>query len=86
MVPGGDDWTTVFCELYALNTGAQSFSPVSVTVTCTRHRYVTALTAKNKKTCSCHGRLAVAVHGQDNISVSEYVYTVHLQPRRYDAQ
>jgi len=26
------------------------------------------------------------VHGQDNVSVSEYVYTVHLQPRRCDAQ
>ena len=44
-VPRGDDSTTVFSKLYALNTGAQSFSPVSVTVTCTRHRYVTALTA-----------------------------------------
>jgi len=38
-VPTGDDSATVFSELYEVNTGRQSFSPVSVTVTCTRHSY-----------------------------------------------
>ena len=40
-VPGSDDSAIFFSELYALNTGTQSFSPVIVTVTCTRHSYVT---------------------------------------------
>jgi len=47
-VPSGAVSTTVISELYELNTGAQSFSPASVTVTCTRHHHDAAL-ATNKR-------------------------------------
>ena len=65
-VPGSEDSETFFSELYELNSGEQSFTPVSVTVTCT-HVTLTSLTARNYNCCD----FALKISRSSSISCSQ---------------